>query len=322
MTAKPLIKVNNLVKIFGDRVILYDIDFDIKDGEIFGIIGSSGAGKTTLLTTLVGLRQPEKGSVLVRSEILNSASRHHEHYTPVTADEVKGIIGFASQYPSIYPELTAIENLLYFASLHGVKGEEARKNAELLLHLMDLEKATDSLAQNLSGGMQRRLDIACALIHHPKILILDEPTADLDPYLRKHIWNLIRRINGQGTTIVISSHHLQDLENYCNRVAIIASGKLKDVGTPNEIKDKYLRTQEIHVQSKPGNYHRIVEDLKDKHIVAFESGDKELVIYTEQPNILLPKILKVLETHHERLEDIRIIKSSLDDVFVKLAVTQ
>lgn len=320
MAARTIIKVNNLVKIFGERVVLYDISLDIQEQEIFGVIGSSGAGKTTLLSTLIGFLKPEKGEVLVRGELVQGGE--HEQYSKVTADKVKSVIGFASQHPSVYPELTAEENLKYFARLHKVSKEDAEHNIDLLLGLMDLENARHTLCANMSGGMQRRLDIACALIHHPKILILDEPTADLDPYLRRHIWNLVRRINSQGTTIIVSSHHLQDLEEICSRVAIVSKGKLVDVDSPANIKHKYLKTQEIHIQTRPGRYKQIADSLTDSNISAFETVGGELVIYTEEPQKVIKKILIVLQRLSETLEDIKIVKSSLDDVFVRLAGSQ
>jgi len=220
--------------------------------------------------------------------------------------------------PSFYEELTTKENLIYFGLLHNMNMDAVRSNTETLLNLMDLKKASSTIAKNLSGGMERRLDIACALMHDPDVLILDEPTADLDPLLRNHIWELVRKINQKGTTIILSSHHLTELEALCDRVAIIKEGKLIAVGKPEELKKKFILEQEITIQTTPGNYKTVVKAIPKKNITRIRVANHALHIYTANPETVLAQILATLRQKKEKLSFIKVSSASLDDVFISI----
>src|SRR3989344_6354616 len=196
-TQKPLIKIDSVSKSFKDKKILENISINIMEGEIFGIIGVSGAGKTTLLEVMSGFQKPDSGNVFFRSDEVLLNKESITNYKSVLKDlkAIKRMYGFATQEPSFYEELTINENLDYFGSLYDIKSATLKGNMNTAINLVCLAEAKDRLAKNLSGGMQKRLDIACSLVHSPKILILDEPTADLDPLLRNHIWRLVRKIN-------------------------------------------------------------------------------------------------------------------------------
>jgi ABC-2 type transport system ATP-binding protein len=190
---------------------------------------------------------------------------------------------------------------------------------------MDLQGSENKQGKNLSGGMQRRLDMACALIHDPKILILDEPTADLDPLLRNHIWRLVRKINKRGTTIVLASHHLSELELLCTRIAILKEGKILAVGTPNEIKERFSKHEEIHLETFPGNY-GLLSNFKDKdvlkEIAKIEDKGTKLVIYTSKPEIVLNEIIKKLDEHKETIVDLKVTKPTLDEIFIMITESE
>lgn len=318
MTGKDILRLDNVVKILGDKVILYDINIDVRQGEVFGIIGGSGCGKTTLLRTLIGFFAPERGRVLVRSQIV--PGQQHQLYTQVQQHltSVKQAFGFASQHPSIYMDLTVDENIEYFANLYGLEADQYQRTADLLLDLLDLKHARKTLGKNLSGGMQRRLDITCAMIHKPKILILDEPTADLDPFLRRHIWDMIHKIAEQGTTIIVSSHALADVEMLCDRVAVMHKGRVLDVDTPKNIKKSYITSERISLQTYPGKYTKVVKKLASKKITDIYQEGQELIVTTTDVEDTLEQILRVVEECGESLTSIKVLSGTLDEAFLQL----
>ena len=318
MASKDILRLDNVVKILGGEVILYDVDLSVRQGEVFGVIGGSGCGKTTLLRTMVGFFVPERGEVLVRSQVV--PGQQHQLYTPVTAypEAVKQVFGFASQHPSIYMDLSVDENIAYFASLYGLKPAQYERTAELLLDLLDLLHARKTLGKNLSGGMRRRLDITCAMIHKPKILILDEPTADLDPFLRRHIWDMVHKIAEQGTTIVVSSHALADVEMLCDRVAVMHKGRVLDVDTPEAIKQSYITAERISVQTYPGKYTQVVDLLSDELVTDVYQEGQELILTTTDVEATLQDVLRVIEECEESLTSIKVLSGTLDEAFLQL----
>ncbi len=235
MSGGTLLKVANLTKFYGKKLVLNSVNLDINEGEIFGLVGSSGAGKTTLLECIVGFNDFDQGDVLV-----SSGAQFGGFFT--SSKKFKGMkkrFGFASQCPSFYSKLTVKENLEYFGSLYGMSKAMLRNNVDVIINLIGLHGEGSTLAGNLSGGMQKRLDIGCALIHGPRILILDEPTADLDPVSRKQMTELIKRINVQGTTVIIASHVFDEVEQLCNRISIVHGKTIRAVGNLESLKKDF-----------------------------------------------------------------------------------
>jgi ABC-2 type transport system ATP-binding protein len=201
-----------------------------------------------------------------------------------------------------------------------MKNKALESNIDILLSLMDLKNAEKRLAGELSGGMERRLDIACALIHDPEVLILDEPTSDLDPILRDHIWSLVQKINKKGTTIILASHHLSEVENFCSRIAIIKDGKIIDVASPGRLKTKYAESQQIRIQTYPGHYGNIAQSLKKPGSKVFDIQVKgsELIIFSDQPQVVIHELLHTLDILKEELIDINVSRPGLDELFLKI----
>ncbi|MGM5481010.1 MAG: ABC transporter ATP-binding protein [Nanobdellota archaeon] len=316
---KPIFRVRGVSKAFGNHVILDDINLDIHSGEIIGLIGASGSGKTTFLNTLIGFLRPENGDVQFRLSHLLATS-DSEIYRSVFKKQktVKHVYGFASQVPSFYGELTTTENLKYFGNLYDLSKDAISSNVKTLLELMELKDARNVKAKKLSGGMERRLDIACALMHDPAVLILDEPTADLDPLLRHHIWELIRKINKKGTTIILSSHHLNELESLCDRVAFLKEGKLVAIGAPDQLKEDFVLEQEIAIQTRQQNYEALIGKISHKEISSTRIKDDFLLIYTQKPALIIEHALRTIRQHGDQLTFINISNASLDDVFISL----
>ena len=225
----PYIEFENITKKFNNNLVLDNLSLTIPYGEITGIIGPSGSGKTTMLSLLVGFIKPTKGRILFQSRTIL------KDYSNVTS-----LFGFATQEFSFYPELTIEENLFYFGNLYKIKKEEVKARADELLKLLEIDYARKTLARRISAGMGRRLDIACSLIHNPKVLILDEPTQDLDPILRKELVATVRKINkDRETTIIITSHLLGEIDDLCDIIGILYKGNIVKIGTPDQLKKHY-----------------------------------------------------------------------------------
>lgn len=304
-----LIEFRSISKRFKGNNILDGITLSIDEGDLFGLIGVSGAGKTTLLKTLVGFHTPDSGQIFFKGNDITTNKQIIKH-----------LFGFTSQDYSFYEKLTSKENLIYFGKMYGLSRSEIEKRAETLLGLVELSREKDKLAKNLSGGMQRRLDMACSLMHDPALLILDEPTTGLDPMLRKHVLKLIKRINSAGTTIIMSSHLLGEIEHICNRIAIINNGKILAEDTPERLKDAYSRNEEIHLETFPAEYEKVISLLKTQGLplTYITIREHKLVVYTPQAERVLKALLNILDYLHETLLDVSVNKPSLAEVFEAL----
>ena len=216
-----IIQLKGVDKWYRTNRVLEDINLTVEEGDVFGIIGQSGSGKTTLLNLIAGFNQPSDGDVVYFSKIDHKAKRLHKHF-----NKIKKHLGYMPQHTSLYPKLTVKENVMHFGQLYNVKKKTLVVNAKNLLQFTGLYDHRNKLVEHLSGGMQKRLDLTCCLTHKPKILLLDEPTADLDPVMQEDILRLIQEVNKQGITVIISSHHLESIERICNKIAILTGGTL------------------------------------------------------------------------------------------------
>jgi ABC-2 type transport system ATP-binding protein len=306
-----LIRLRDVTKRFGDTVVLDRITLDIPPGELFGIIGLSGVGKTTLLNTLVGFLEPDSGEIAVQLADGKEASVLRER------ELVKRMFGFAAQRPSFYPQLSVRENIEHFAALYNLDQGERITRCDKLLRLVGLERAQHTLAQNLSGGMQKRLDIACALVHSPSVLILDEPTADLDNIIRDQIWELLRGINAQGTTVIVASHVVSELEQYCNRIAILRDQRITEVGTTAQLRDIYSKQYEITLRTAGKNYASLRAFCgKKKGLypkLSQEGGG--FTVQTAQPREALSQLLLFLAKSNETVTHVNVDRPSIAKVF-------
>jgi ABC-2 type transport system ATP-binding protein len=219
-----IVSTQHVSKAFGKQQVLKDVNLDIYCGEIFGLLGPSGAGKSTLVKQLVGLDSPTEGNNFI-------------FQTKMPSLPIIEKIGYMAQSDALYGELSAKENLEFFASLYGLKGKHLQERILDVMRIVDLTEDLHKLVSNYSGGMKRRLSLAISLLHEPKLLILDEPTVGIDPVLRKNIWNSFNELKQNGTTIVVTTHVMDEAEK-CDRLGMIREGRLIAVGTPNELKEK------------------------------------------------------------------------------------
>src|SRR3989339_2146316 len=223
-----IIQVKNLVKKFDELIAVDAVDFNVEKGEIFAFLGPNGAGKTTTIKMLTTLLQPPSGEILVNN------------YNPVdNAYDVRCSFGIVFQDPSLDDELTAYENMEFHGVIYKIPKETRRKRMEELLKIVELWDRKGDFVKNFSGGMKRRLEIARGLLHHPKVLFLDEPTLGLDPQTRNHIWNYIQNLNSQEKiTIFFTTHYMEEAAKVANRIAIIDHGKIVAQGTTKELKEQ------------------------------------------------------------------------------------
>lgn len=217
-----IVSIKQVSKSYGKQQVLKNINLDIFEGEIFGLLGPSGAGKTTLVKQLVGLDLPTSGEHFVFTEKMPSLALIEK-------------IGYMAQSDALYEELTAKENLEFFASLYGLKGKHQKERIQEVMDIVQLTEHLHKLITNYSGGMKRRLSLAIALLHSPSLLILDEPTVGIDPVLRKSIWDAFYQLKKNGTTIIVTTHVMDEAEK-CDRLGLIRDGSLIAVGTPDKLK--------------------------------------------------------------------------------------
>jgi len=302
----PQIELRGVTKEFGKNIILDKVDLKIPPRKIFGIIGESGSGKTTLLKTLIGYWKPDDGDIFYDGRDLKKDLKY-----------IKQVVGFATQDNCVYPKLTVRENLEYFGAMCNVPNSTLQRNIDKILDLVELKNADNKLAEELSGGMQRRLDIACALMHNPKILILDEPTEDLDPLLRRDIVELIKKINENDTTIIITSHLLDETDSLCDEIAIIHDGRILEYGPTDELKDRYSKNEEVHVITRGKKYKEIVRKLGKNNIERAIVEGNTLVLQSKNAEALLPHVLRAVEDT-DKLIEVDLKKPTLTEVFESL----
>ncbi len=317
MKGDVILKAKDLSIEIDGFLILDKINLDIYAGEMLGIIGMSGAGKTTLLSSLIGVFPPLSGDV------------YFSHRTPNKKKVFKSVnalkqyfrqrVGFSSQIASFYDKLTVVENLRFFASFYGLDRYTSEERIKILLDLFDLYLLKDKLAETLSGGMRKRLDMACAMINNPKILLLDEPTANLDPVLKKQMWTLIQKINEKGTTVIIASHLVSDLEQYCDRLVILSEGKIVREGTPRELRSNLSVGSKISLETSPGDYPKLAGMLKKKNVVSkvMSKGDC-LIMYAPNGEKAVQELMRSAQKLKERIISIEMNKPSLDDFFATI----
>lgn len=223
-----LIEVKGLKKKYGRNIALHGLDFEICRGEIFGLFGPNGAGKSTLISILATLLKPTEGDILVNGVSVSDRP-----------DRVKSEIGFVPQEIALYPMLSGMDNLNFWAGVYGIRGKLKNERIKEAIAVARLEDRIGDRVSEYSGGMKRRLNIVVSLLHHPKILLMDEPTVGVDVQSRRYILDTLETLKKNGITIVFSSHYVDELETLCDRIAIMDNGKILALGAADELKKAY-----------------------------------------------------------------------------------
>jgi len=249
------VEVEHLTKRYGDVVAVDDLSFTVQEGEIFGFLGPNGAGKSTTLNVLTTLTTFDSGSI-----------RIGEHDLAKEARAIKGLTGLVPQDIALYTNLTAAENIEYFASLYGLRGKALKAAVTEALSFVGLADHARKRVAKMSGGMQRRLNIACGIAHNPRLIILDEPTVGVDAQSREHIMGSIRTLRDRGATIIYTTHYMPEAQEICDRIAIIDRGKLAAIGTEEELLEKVTDVKNIEITLLRG--HSYDRDVLHRHLRA------------------------------------------------------
>ncbi len=244
-----MIQIDTLRKEYGDIVAVNDLSLEIEDGKFFGLLGPNGAGKTTLIRLMVGLIAPDSGAVRINGDLI-----HRD------ANALKKKLGIVSQHVNLDKELTVFENMEFSGRMYGLSGKQSMARAEEMIVFFSLERHRDKICKKLSGGMKRKLMIAKALMHKPEILFLDEPTVGVDAVARRDIWRLLKEINAAGTTILLTTHYMEEAHSLCEQIGLMNAGRILQKDTPEGLIDRLGNTAvETKTQTK---YFKSIQEAK------------------------------------------------------------
>jgi ABC-2 type transport system ATP-binding protein len=299
------VTLTDLSKRFGDFIAVDKVSLDVRKGEIFGFLGPNGAGKSTTIRMLCGILQPSGGSGMVAGyDVVREAER------------IKENIGYMSQRFSLYEDLTVEENIDFYGGIYNIPAAKKKVRKEWVIGMAGLAEHRNSKTATLSGGWKQRLALGCAILHEPPVIFLDEPTSGVDPISRRNFWDLIYHLAGEGVTVFVTTHYMDEAE-YCDRLGLIYRGGLIALGTPEELKTRYMAEEIVEVLcERPQEAMELIEELAGiKHAALFGRG---LHVVAESAEAALPAIAAKLAA--EGFAGIRMekIKPSLEDVFVSL----
>ena len=307
--AHKVIEVKEIRKNFKKVEAVKGVSLTINDGEILGLLGPNGAGKSTTISIISTLFPPSSGEVLYEGKnILKNPRGFRE------------ILGVVPQEIALYPELTGYENLRFFGKVYGLKGKELEERIQEVLEIIGLNGRVRDLVKNYSGGMKRRVNIGCALLHKPKILIMDEPTVGIDPQSRNHILETVKRLREQGMTIIYTSHYMEEVEYLCDRIYIMDHGEIIATGSKEELKEQISNeeTMEVIFETIQDDTIEVLKNIIGVKAVNINDNDNRVtLIYEKGINILQLVFEKAQETQ-KKIISIQIKTPTLEDVFLKL----
>ncbi len=302
-----LIKAKGIKKHFKKIRAVDGIDLEVRQGEILGILGPNGAGKSTAISIISSLIKPDGGDVFFREESILK--------NPAAMRKAMGIV---PQEVALYPDLSAAENLKFFGRLYGLRGEMLKTRIQEVLELLELNGRAKDAVKNYSGGMKRRVNIGAALLHHPEVLIMDEPTVGIDPQSRNHILDTVKELNKKGMTILYTSHYMEEAEHLCDRIYIMDHGKVIASGSKDELQNLMggddivsLRTN----RADEGFLKGLRGNLKVKNA---EQKDGSIILMVQKDSDILSDIFEAASARGVRLKSLDVKTPTLEDVFLYL----
>jgi len=301
-----LLQVNNLEKSYQDKKVIQGINFQIEKGEILGLLGPNGAGKSTTIRILTGALGYEKGEIMAAGAPIKNVRRYKER------------LGIVPQDLALYEDLTAERNLIFFASLYGLRGALLQERCQWALAFTGLTERARDRVNTFSGGMKRRLNIACAIAHKPELLIMDEPTVGIDPQSRNHILSSIKKLRDEGMTILYTTHYMEEVEEIATRIIIMDHGQVIAEGTKESLKADVETERKFYIEADvpetfdlAGFYH--IEGVKE---AVFKDHGIEITVLKELEN--LDRIIACLLEAGARLQNISCRSANLETVFLRL----
>ncbi|MFP6663724.1 MAG: ABC transporter ATP-binding protein [Deltaproteobacteria bacterium] len=302
-TSESVIEVRNVTKRFGDKIVINGVDLDVPRGGCFGLLGPNGAGKTTMLRMIYGVTEPSAGSISVFG--INIAE---------DARSVRQRLGVTLQENALVEPLSPEENLRIFGRYHRLSGAALETRVDEMMDFLDLRSHAGMPVKALSGGYQRRLAIAMSLMNKPELLILDEPTTGLDPAIRQALWEKIRELQRGGTTVLLTTHYMDEAERLCEQVAVFADGKIETIGAPRDLIEKHLARETLEVDCDASRENEIFP--QELAPLRTRSG-RRLMLYTENASDLLAR------AHAGLADNARptVRPTNLEDVFLSITGT-
>jgi ABC-2 type transport system ATP-binding protein len=307
---ESIIEVKNLTKNYGNLTAVNNISFCVYKGEIFGFLGPNAAGKTTTINMLTGMAKISNGQIFYKDNNLTTKIKKFQRYIGVVPDE-----------SNLYEELTGYENLCFSASLYGVFRSKREKKAKELLEVFQLSEASHRRFKTYSKGMKRKLTIAASLVHEPEILFLDEPTTGIDIASSRQIRNLIKKLNGNGTTIFLTTHYIEEAERLCSRIAFIKNGKIIKIGTVDKFIEDIKESNIIEVlfDSISVNKNILLKKLNQNFPdVECTFKNENTIIVISPDKIDISPIVSFLSSNNIYILEAKLIRPTLEDAFVKM----
>ncbi len=306
-----MIEIKNLVKRYGNVVALDHLNLHIQEGEIYGLLGPNGSGKTTAINCMLALLKYDKGSIRVFQEEMRP-----DNY------KVKSQIGIVFQDVAVFEELTVYENIDYFCGLYIKDRRERKKLVEEAIDFAGLEEYRNMRPKKLSGGLLRRLNIACGIAHRPRLIIMDEPTVAVDPQSRNRILEGIRRLNREGATIIYTSHYMEEVEQICTRIAILDHGRCIAEGTKEELKGMIKTGETVTVEAVPLKDAQLQELRELPHVYEVRYEEQVLTVLCTGAEHNLIRILQYLKEQELNFGRVFSELPTLNDVFLELTGKQ
>ncbi|MBR2566735.1 MAG: ABC transporter ATP-binding protein [Paenibacillus sp.] len=302
-----MLEVDHVVKRYGSKLSVDHLNLSVNKGEIFGLLGPNGAGKSTTISMIAGLLKMDQGEIR-----LDGISVKDQ---PL---EVKRKIGLVPQDLALYETMSAADNVTFFARLYGLRGKLLKERVKESLEFVGLQDKAKEAPSTFSGGMKRRLNIACALSHRPDLIIMDEPTVGIDPQSRNHILESVRTLNQMGSTIIYTSHYMEEVAAISNRVAIMDQGRIIACGTEAELRERVASEEKI-VLTASGIHDGAVEELKlHPRVRAVEVTEETLTIMLPSAQLALQDMLFICSKHDMSIQSLRVEEPDLETLFLNL----